>query len=312
MDDRFLFIDSSFFGLFNFLVMSKVMSKYGFWEIIKNYKLKILLTYTLFLFNSVYLVLEPTMNGWVTEQIIIYRNTDIAILSLFGFWLVYCLINFLKQLYDTRLFSSIHTDLVTKMVDSHIQKQTDTSTIVSHAGLIYQFRAFLEYDLTNIIGTLVSFFVSIFLLISINWQMGLMATVAIPIVIFFNQRLFQKTTENYTIQNNLYEKFVDTIDQKNLQAITEYFQRRKKLEIKISDLSAFNFRTSYIFSMISIMLGFWTYSKNSDVNIASLVASLGYLYNIFWSITGISGYTERFSNLKETYNRIKTQLPNLF
>jgi ABC-type transport system involved in cytochrome bd biosynthesis fused ATPase/permease subunit len=258
------------------------------------------------------LVLEPSVNGWVTEQIIVYKNFNFAVGFLFFFWLVYCLINFLKQIYDTRVFASIYTDLATILIDKHIQKNTETSVIVSHSSLIYQFRTFLEYDLTNIMRTLINFGVSTFLLLVINWQMGLLAVASIPIVYFFNQKLLEQIAKNYVTQNDMYEKFVDTIDSKNLQTINQYFQTRKKLEIKISDLSAFNFRTSYLLAMSSIMIGFWVYTWSSNVNISSLVASLGYLYNIFWSITGISGYTDRFASLKETYTRIKQQLPNLF
>ena len=279
--------------------------------LLNNYSKGLFFTYFLFVVDVVYLVFVPTLNGFTTNEIITNKNYNLGVGALLVYWLFYCVFSYLKQRYDTRLFSSLSQDLSRRVITKHITKNSDNSLIVAHTDLVQQFRSFLEHDLMGIIRSFLEFIISLILLLLLDYKMGLMSVVSLPIVYFISIHFVAKISKSYKQKYILYEQQLDIISSKNLDSVNDYLQQTKNLEVQISDLSAFSYRSSYMMSMIFIMLGFWIYANNPNLQLANLVASLGYLYNIFWAITSISFYLNTISSLKETANRINLELPDI-
>lgn len=60
------------------------------------------------------------------------------------------------------------------------------------------------------------------------------------------------------------ERYVEIINSKDSYKIEKYFTEYRNLSIKVSNLGAFSFRSSYLISMLFIMIGFWVYSLNEN------------------------------------------------
>jgi ABC-type multidrug transport system fused ATPase/permease subunit len=218
--------------------------------LIKEYRLKLFLTYSLFSLEMLGALLRPFFLGLAINDLIKGSYHGLIILSIIHLcWLI---IGTIRHMYDTRTFTSIYTSMVTRFLSKRNQS-ADVSMLSAHSTLSRELVDFLESDLPYIIEAFYNIVGSLVLLYFYESNVVLICfAILFPVGVI--SYFYGKKMSNLTkMKNDELEKQVSVIAFGNKDSISKHYNKLRNLQIKISDKEAWNFGMIEILVLISSM-----------------------------------------------------------
>lgn len=279
-------------------------------DLIKKYKLKLTITYSLFSIEMLGSLLRPFFLGMAVNDLIKGSWHGLILLSAVHFcWLV---IGTIRHMYDTRTYSAIYTSLVTKFLSRQRGKK-DVSKLSAHSTLSREFVDFLEADLPYIIEAFYNIVGSIILLCFYESTVVFVCLgILIPVLFisYFYGKKMKRLTE---LKNDELEKQVSVIALGNEAMINSHYNKLRKWQIKISDKEAWNF--GVIELMVLLVLGSSLILSINVFGATILAGNLIGIYNYVLKFVGgldtIPYVVQRFSTLKDIAKRIEIHTEDL-
>src|SRR3984893_7104481 len=117
-----------------------------------KYRGRITVTYIVTLAENMFELSYPSLTGLAVNGLLKHDFTGLWLLL--GVWLAHTATGVFRQSYDTRVFSSIFTDLATRTVSEQESKGISTSQIVARSSLSREFVNFFESDIPATVTSL--------------------------------------------------------------------------------------------------------------------------------------------------------------
>jgi ABC-type multidrug transport system fused ATPase/permease subunit len=282
--------------------------------LIKEYRLKLFLTYSLFSLEMLGALLRPFFLGLAINDLIKGGYQGLIILSIIHLcWLI---IGTIRHMYDTRTFTSIYTSMVTRFLSKRNQS-ADVSMLSAHSTLSRELVDFLESDLPYIIEAFYNIVGSLVLLYFYESSVVLICfAILLPVGII--SYFYGKKMSNLTkMKNDELEKQVSVIAFGNKDSISKHYNKLRILQIKISDKEAWNFGMIEILVLIVIGLSLVVSSKlfGTILLAGNIIGIYNYILKFVSGLDTIPYTVQRFSLLKDIIKRIENQsdkinLPN--
>lgn len=275
-------------------------------SLIKEYRLKLFLTYSLFSLEMLGALLRPFFLGLAINDLIKGSYHGLIVLSVIHLcWLT---IGTIRHMYDTRTFTSIYTSMVTKFLLKRNQN-ADVSMLSAHSNLSRELVDFLESDLPYIIEAFYNIAGSLVLLYFYESNVVLICfAILFPVAVisYFYGKKMRALTK---LKNDELEKQVSVIAIGNKEAVNRHYNNLRSLQIKISDKEAWNFGVIEI--LVLIVIGFSLIVSSKIFGNVLLAGNIVGIYNyILKFVSGLDTipYTvQRFSLLKDIIKRIENQ-----
>ena len=266
-----------------------------------NWK-KLTLTYFLFNVENALSLLKPYFLGKAIDLTV---KSDIkGIIYFLGLYCIYAIVGGFRRINDTRTFSKIYANIVTKVVHNQNQKNVNTSTIAARASLSNKFVDFFETDVTVFFQTLYNIFGALVLLfIYMKSLLFYCIIIMIPIALL-NKIYAKKNLKLLKSYNNQIEKAVDNISSKDKKVIDEHYSEITKLRIKISDNEAFNFLSIEIFIIFLIGISIGSFYGNDSVTAGTIVAVFQYVNMFILGIDDVPYLIEQINKIKDIQKRL--------
>jgi len=283
-------------------------------SLIKEYRLKLFLTYSLFSLEMLGALLRPFFLGLAINDLIKGSYHGLIILSIIHLcWLI---IGTIRHMYDTRTFTSIYTSMVTRFLSKRNQN-ADVSMLSAHSTLSKELVDFLESDLPFIIEAFYNILGSLVLLYFYESNVVLICfAILLPVGVisyFYGKKMSALTK----MKNDELEKQVSVIAFGNKDSINKHYNKLRSLQIKISDKEAWNFGMIEILVLIVIGLSLVVSSKlfGTILLAGNIIGIYNYILKFVSGLDTIPYTVQRFSLLKDIIKRIdnqsdKIQLPN--
>jgi len=283
-------------------------------SLIKEYRLKLFLTYSLFSLEMLGALLRPFFLGLAINDLIKGSYHGLIILSIIHLcWLI---IGTIRHMYDTRTFTSIYTSMVTRFLSKRNQN-TDVSMLSAHSTLSKELVDFLESDLPFIIEAFYNIVGSLVLLYFYESNVVLICfAILLPVGVisyFYGKKMSTLTK----MKNDELEKQVSVIAFGNKDSINKHYNKLRSLQIKISDKEAWNFGMIEILVLIVIGLSLVVSSKlfGTILLAGNIIGIYNYILKFVSGLDTIPYTVQRFSLLKDIIKRIdnqsdKIQMPN--
>ena len=118
---------------------------------------------------------------------------------------------------------------------------------------------------------------------------------------FFGKKMIQITEK----VNDEYEKQLDVIEKKDMINITAYFQKVRLLNIRKSNLEAYNFGILELFVFVMIVVSVYVICKTPHINYGDIVATYGYILRFAYSFDFIPHLTERLATMSDIQERLE-------
>lgn len=277
--------------------------------LLKN-RVGIAITYFLFGFEILSYLLSPYLLGKAVDDLVARSYHGFLILSLFYFVRIF--ISMARRMLDTRVYTKIYTDLVTRFLSVKSIDQKDVSKLNAHSVLAKEFVDFLEYDLANVMYGIFALIGSIAMLFFYDGKVLMICLlVLIPVLIlsrFFGKRIIKLTTQ----YNDEFEKQVDIISSADPKAIETHYNNLRNITINKSNQDAYSFTFMEIFSLGMILASLMVLSNSTlGITAGTIIGVYNYIVRFSEGLDVIPYVIERYAQLSDITTRIELEGVNL-
>ncbi len=270
----------------------------------QNHKAKISITYLLTVIENVSNMLLPAAAGLLVDGFIEKKMSGLwFFIAAYIFWYGTAMI---RRVYDTKVFTEIYNAISIKTIVHHQEQNIDSGTINARIELLKQMVNFFEVDLPFLMNNLIQMFGAFFLLYFYDPKVMIVCLVVILPSFAINYFFGKKMRTVATSVNNQYEKQMDMIQSKADElSLKSYFGSIRILNIRKSNLEAWNFGFLEIFVLIMIISSLYMICQNPNLKHGDIVAIYGYITRFAYSFDFIPYLTSKLSVIRDIEERLK-------
>lgn len=289
--------------------MSAIPRSSAITRLLHEFRWKLTLTYSLFAIETLGLLLRPYFLGAAVDGLLRGEHRDLTILVIVH--LSYLIVGTVRHMYDTRTFTAIYTEFVTRLLARHHgarEGDRDISKLSAHSTLARQVVDFLEFDFNyiveaayNIIGSL------IILLIFQRTVMVMCLLVLVPILILGVMYGRRAAALNRGMYDEL-EVQVDIIAGADPKAVVKHYQELRSWQVRLSDQEAWNFGATE-FLVLAVIAGALVVSAEAGhmgLEAGGIIVIYNYILKFAAGLETVPYTIQRVSALKDLLRRMTT------
>ncbi|TDX01508.1 ABC transporter six-transmembrane domain-containing protein [Dinghuibacter silviterrae] len=273
-------------------------------RIFLQHKYRLTLTYSLFGLEMLGNLLRPFFLGEAVNDLLkgSYRGLIILALVHFG----YLAVGTLRHMVDTRTYTSIYTQLVTRMLTRDFD-DTDVSRLSAHSTLAREFIDFLEFDLNFIIEAVYNLVGSLVLLFFYDKVVVLVCLAILVPVVLISYRYGQQMKRLTRFKNDELELQVDVISTRDEREINRHYRLLRKWQIRISDREAWNFGVMELLVLLVITASLLLITHGKTLLAGDIIGIYTYILKFVSGLDTIPYTVQRYSSLKDISERIEVE-----
>lgn len=263
---------------------------------------KLLLTYLLFNVENLLRLSQPFVLGLAINDLL--HESSFGLLLFVGQHVTHLLISSLRQMYDTRVYTGIYTDLATKLVVEQRSREVGLSRVAARSSLSREFVEFFENHVPLLIKSSYSIVGALIMLafydrVLVPVCLGLLFP-AIVLNRIYSRRTFEL---NRQLHDQL-EHEVDVIDHSQEPSVRRHYDAVASWRIKLSDCEALNFGTMEVFVLGVMVLALLRTCSSLTATPGDIFAVFRYVLMLLMGIDGIPKLVQQFSRLRDLTQRL--------
>jgi ABC-type multidrug transport system fused ATPase/permease subunit len=271
-----------------------------------KYRGRILVTYIVTLAENLFELFYPSLTGLAVNGLLKHDFTGLALLL--GVWLAHTATGVFRQSYDTRVFSSIYTDLATRTVSEQETMGVSTSQIVARSSLSREFVNFFERDIPATVNSVFGLFGALVLLFFYDaWSAGFCLMLLVPLAIL-NRRYSKRTLTLNKRLNNQLEREVTVLTRRMPSRVLGHYRLLAKWHIYLSDAEAMNWGVMELFNVVLSAAVIIRIASMPHIEPGTMYAMLAYLWNFIASLNHVPALVQQLSRLKDIAQRMDQSL----
>lgn len=271
--------------------------------IVKQYKYKLLLTYSLFAVEMLGLLMRPYFLGEAVNDLI--KGSYHGLFYLAGAHLLWLITGTIRHRYDSRTYSDIYTSLVVRLMSRN--KNKELSKMSAHSTLSREFIDFLEFDLNYIIEAVYNIVGSMILLFFYDTQVVLLCLLMLIPVTITSYIYGKRMRRLNKFKNDELEQQINVLATRNPLRINEHYNKLRKWQIKISDQEAWNFGVMELLVMAIITVSLLTVSSvnGKTLQAGDMIGIYTYILKFVSGLDTVPYTIQRFATLKDILHRVE-------
>lgn len=265
-------------------------------------RVRILSTYTLFTIENLLRLAQPFALGWAINDLLADEMIGVGVLI--AQHVLHLVVGLVRQVYDTRTFSAIYSDLATRMIVSQRAFGVDVSRITARASLSREFVEFFERSIPMLMKVGFSVAGSVIMLAWYDWVivtccLGLLIPAALL------SRHYSKWTRRLSrgLHDEL-EKEVDVIHSQNEIDVRNHFDKVAHWRIKLSNAEAINFGLMECFILGAIVAVLFRACQLPAVQAGDIFAVFRYLMLLLMGLDNLPQLIQQVSRLRDVSSRL--------
>jgi ABC-type multidrug transport system fused ATPase/permease subunit len=271
-----------------------------------EYRGRILVTYLLTLAENLFELFYPSLTGLAVNGLL--RHDFVGLELLLGAWLAHTVTGVFRQSYDTRVFSSIYTDLATRTVSEQEIKGVSTSQIVARSSLSREFVNFFERDVPATVNSVFGLFGALVLLFFYDaWSAVFCLLLLVPLALL-NRRYSRRTLTLNKRLNDQLEREVTVLTRRMPSRVFGHYRLLAKWRILLSDAEAMNWGVMELFSIGLSAAVIVRIASLPHIEPGTIYAMLAYLWNFIASLNHVPALVQQLSRLKDIAQRMDQTL----
>ena len=263
---------------------------------------RILQTYSLFLIENLLRLAQPLALGWAINDLL---GGEVAgLFVLIGQHVLHLLTGLARQVFDTRAFTAIYTDVVTQTIDRQRRAGVDLSRISARAVLSREFVDFFEHSMPMLIRATFSIVGSLLLLLWYDWTIAAICLGLLLPAGWLN-RVYATWTRRLSrgLHSEL-EQEVDVIRSEDAERIREHFENVGWWRIRLSNAEAANFGIMESFVLATIVVVLLRTCELPEVQAGDIFAVFRYLMLMLMGLDQIPRIVQQLSRVRDVGRRL--------
>jgi ABC-type multidrug transport system fused ATPase/permease subunit len=217
---------------------------------------------------------------------------------------LHLVVGLVRQVYDTRTFSAIYSDLATRMIVSQRASGVDVSRVTARASLSREFVEFFENSIPMLMKVGFSVAGSVIMLAWYDWLivtccLGLLIPAAL--LSHHYSRLTRRLSRG--LHDEL-EREVDVIHSQNEIDVRNHFDEVARWRIKLSNAEAINFGLMECFILGAIVAVLFRACHLPAVQAGDIFAVFRYLMLLLMGLDNLPRLIQQVSRLRDVSSRL--------
>lgn len=263
---------------------------------------RILATYSLFLIENLLRLAQPMALGWAINDLLSGELTGLFVLI--GQHVGHLLVGLVRQVYDTRAFTAIYTDVVTRTIERQRQSGVDLSRISARAVLSREFVDFFEHSMPMLIRATFSIGGSLLLLLWYDWTIAAICLALLLPAAWLNRAYSKWTRRLSSGLHGELEQEVDAIQSGDSERIREHFENVGWWRVRLSNAEAANFGIMESFVLATIVVVLLRTCELPSVQAGDIFAVFRYLMVMLIGLDQIPRLVQQLSRVRDVGARI--------
>jgi ABC-type multidrug transport system fused ATPase/permease subunit len=272
-------------------------------NIIADNKKRLFATYFLFSVEMAAALVKPYFLGEAVNDLL--KGGYKILLVFLLIHLAWLLVGMLRMRYDTRTYTTIYNDIITKFLAKN-KEQKNVSKLSALSTLSREYTDFLEYDLIFILESFYNIFGSLVLIYFYDKRVIFICMITLVPILFLSKYYGKRMGVLTKQKNDELENQVDIIATYDEEKIKTHYSYLQKWQIKISDQQALNFGVMELFVMVLLggSLIISTHFNSDTLNAGQIISFYFYLLKFTSGLDTIPYITEKYASLKDITKRM--------
>lgn len=258
---------------------------------------KLLLTYGLYNLENLLRLSQPFVLGLAINDLL--HQSSRGLLLFVAQHLIHLAISSARQMYDTRVFSSIYTGLATQLVVEQRGRDIGTSRVAARSALSREFVEFFENHVPLLMRSLYS-------VVGALVMLGFYDRVLVPIclglllpAVVLNRIYARRTFDLNRGLHDQLEQEVDVVDHADERQVRRHYAAVAAWRVKLSDCEALNFGTMEVFVLGVMVLALLRTCSSLSATPGEIFAVFRYVLMLLMGLDGVPKLVHQFSRLRE-------------
>jgi len=258
-------------------------------------------TYSLVVVENIFELMYPLAIGLSVDGLLDDNWDGVVVLVVIS--LAHVAVSGGRQVFDTRSFNQLYTDLASDLVEQQRGDGVVTSSVVARTALAGEYVEFLEREVVNAIAASFAVFGSLLMLFFYDPVVGFAAAaLAVPVGLV-NLRLVRRSRRVYRLINDQTEIEVSVIDRADSAEIRSHFRLLAGHWNRLSDAEAASWG---IVDVFAVGLVVFALARVTDVDseVGAIFATIAYVWSYTGGFDSVPAGLQRMSNLSDIRRRV--------
>ncbi|MDA0284732.1 MAG: ABC transporter six-transmembrane domain-containing protein [Planctomycetota bacterium] len=265
-------------------------------------RIRILATYALFAIENLLRLAQPFALGWAINGLLTGELWGVAVLIVQH--VLHLAVGLTRQVYDTRTFSAIYSELATRMIVGQREAGVDISRVTARASLSREFVEFFEQSIPMIMRVGFSVIGSVIMLAWYDWMivaccLGLLIPAA-----FLSHFYSERTRRLSRGLHDELEREVDVIGSEDEIEVRNHFDEVARWRVRLSNAEAMNFGLMECFILGAIVAVLFRSCQLPAVQAGDIFAVFRYLMLLLMGLDNLPRLIQQVSRLRDVSSRM--------
>jgi ABC-type multidrug transport system fused ATPase/permease subunit len=279
--------------------MNKLKVMFG-----ENWK-SIMFSYSLFIINSVLMVMYPKVLGNAIDHLIAkdysyiwYLVSTFVAIMFFGY---------ISKIYDTKVFSGIYRRFASIETHKQIEGDVETTKINGRLTLMRYIVMFFERDMLVVLQTIIGLVGAIYFLSLVSWTIVGFLMITSVLILGATFYYSPKIASITSLYNDLSEEQTDVVATRKLSSINNLLRRGQHLSLKLSSVDAkFSiWIEGIVYGSVAALLTY--YVMYNKVSVGSVFSTYRYMFDFCNALLGLPTIITSYINIKDVIKRLETE-----
>lgn len=265
-------------------------------------RIRILSTYVLFTIENLLRLAQPFALGWAINDLLTGQIVGVGILV--SQHVLHLVVGLIRQVYDTRTFSAIYSDLATRMIVSQRASGIDVSRVAARASLSREFVEFFERSVPMLMKVGFSVVGSVIMLAWYDWLIVTCCLALLVPAALLSQHYSRLTRRLSRGLHDELEREVDVIHSQNEIDVRNHFDEVARWRIRLSNAEALNFGMMECFILGAIVAVLFRACQLPAVQAGDIFAVFRYLMLLLVGLDSLPRLIQQVSRLRDVSGRL--------
>lgn len=270
---------------------------------VREYRWRVAFTYALTLIENVFELLYPFAAGLAIDGLLAGSGWR-SLVPFAAIWLAHIATGAARQLYDTRLFSRVYTDVAGSMVARQRAAGVPTGDVAARATMMGEVVDFVEVEVPAIVAAVISVLGGITMLLLYDAPAGVaLAALLLPIAAI-HLRYGRRAVRLSRHLNDRREREVDAIADGRMPKVQGHFRSLAHWRVKLSDAQVRAWSAAELFALAAVLVVLLRITRAPGVAAGDIVAAFAYSLTVLHGLGQLPGIVDKLARLVDIRRRV--------
>ncbi len=263
---------------------------------------RILVTYGLFNLENLLKLAQPFVLGLAINDLLAGRF--LGLLLFVAQHVLHMTISAARQMYDTRVFTGIYTELATGLIIGQRSSNIETSRVAARSSMSRSYTDFFELYVPLVLTSAYSIVGALLMLGWYDWTLVPLCLGLLVPAALLNAAYGRKTLRLSRRLHDEFENEVDIIHRNDTDEVRRHFGRIGDWRVRLSDAEATNFCLMELFVLGVMAVALVQFCRSATAEAGDIFAVFRYVLMFIMGLDSVPRLVSQWSRLTDVGRRV--------